>query len=152
VDLHCVTKWPKFRTRWEDIPLDAFFADIETGRIRTRPLLPRPHDEPAAGRLLGGKAWIVHGYDGDELPPGHGGGPARPGPARPGPARLLVPHLHLWKSAKWVGGIRLMRQNTPGFRESAGYHDHGDPWREQRYQGDQGVFVRISWSLVRVCR
>ena len=52
------------------------------------------------------------------------------------PARTLVPHLYFWKSAKWVRGIQLLLQDEPGFWESAGYHDYGDPWREQRYQGD----------------
>ena len=58
------------------------------------------------------------------------------GPAHGGPARLLVPHLYLWKSAKWVRGIDLVEQDEPGFWETLGYHDYGDPWREQRYQGD----------------
>ncbi len=52
------------------------------------------------------------------------------------PARLLVPHLYFWKSAKWVRGLRLMSEDEPGFWESLGYHNYGDPWREQRYWGD----------------
>src|SRR5918995_1680308 len=75
--------------------------------------------------LLDGKAWIAYEYDGAALAPEHGG-----------PARLLVPHLYLWKSAKWVHGIQLSLEDEPGFWETAGYHDYGDPWREQRYQGD----------------
>jgi DMSO/TMAO reductase YedYZ molybdopterin-dependent catalytic subunit len=47
-----------------------------------------------------------------------------------------VPHLYLWKSAKWVRAIQLTPEDEPGFWETAGYHDYGDPWREQRYQGD----------------
>ena len=53
-----------------------------------------------------------------------------------GPARLLVPHLYLWKSAKWVRGLELIPTNRPGFWESLGYHLYGDPWQEQRYSGD----------------
>jgi DMSO/TMAO reductase YedYZ molybdopterin-dependent catalytic subunit len=64
-------------------------------------------------------------FDGKDLEPEHGG-----------PARLLVPHLYLWKSAKWVRGITLSDEDRPGFWESLGYHDYGDPWREQRYRGD----------------
>ena len=52
------------------------------------------------------------------------------------PARLLVFHLYLWKSAKWVREIRLIDDDEPGFWEAAGYHDRGDPWLEQRYHGD----------------
>ena len=29
-----------------------------------------------------------------------------------------------------------MRADSRGFWERLGYHDYGDPWREQRYQGD----------------
>ena len=59
------------------------------------------------------------------LPPEHGG-----------PARLLVPHLYFWKSAKWVRGLRLVDEDEPGFWESLGYNNHGDPWKEERYRGD----------------
>ena len=75
--------------------------------------------------LLGGRAWIAHTYDGRPLDPVHGG-----------PARLLVPHLYLWKSAKWVRSLTLLHDDQRGFWENYGYHDYGDPWREQRYQGD----------------
>src|SRR5436190_1467715 len=85
---------------------------------------------------------------GVELPPGQyltdgfpvlSAGPTPDAPLEPehgGPARLLVPHLYFWKSAKWVRGIEVMEYDEPGFWESLGYHDRGDPWREQRYQGD----------------
>jgi DMSO/TMAO reductase YedYZ molybdopterin-dependent catalytic subunit len=49
---------------------------------------------------------------------------------------LIVPHLYFWKSAKWVAGLRLLDHDEPGFWERNGYHDRGDPWLEQRYQGD----------------
>ena len=72
-----------------------------------------------------GKAWVAYGYDGAPLEPEHGG-----------PARLLVPHLYFWKSAKWVRRARITETDEPGFWETLGYHDRGDPWREQRYWGD----------------
>jgi DMSO/TMAO reductase YedYZ molybdopterin-dependent catalytic subunit len=75
--------------------------------------------------LRDGQAWIAYEYDRKPLRPEHGG-----------PARLLVPHLYFWKSAKWVTGLDLMRADSHGFWEGLGYHDYGDPWREQRYQGD----------------
>jgi DMSO/TMAO reductase YedYZ molybdopterin-dependent catalytic subunit len=71
------------------------------------------------------QAWIAFGYDGQDLEPEHGG-----------PARLLVPHLYLWKSARWVRWIQLLDQDEPGFWESLGYHNYGDPWQEQRFWGD----------------
>jgi DMSO/TMAO reductase YedYZ molybdopterin-dependent catalytic subunit len=126
VDLHCVTKWSKFDTDWQGVSLDVLLENVETaadyalihsygGYTTNLPLED----------LLDGQAWIAYGYDGQDLDPEHGG-----------PARLLVPHLYLWKSAKWVRGIHLLLEDEPGFWESAGYHDYGDPWREQRYQGD----------------
>jgi DMSO/TMAO reductase YedYZ molybdopterin-dependent catalytic subunit len=126
VDIHCVTRWSKLETSWRGVSLDVLLADVETaadfalissygGYTTNLPLED----------LLDGKAWVVHEYDGEPLHPAHGG-----------PARLLVPHLYFWKSAKWVRGIQLLLQDEPGFWESAGYHDYGDPWREQRYQGD----------------
>jgi DMSO/TMAO reductase YedYZ molybdopterin-dependent catalytic subunit len=75
--------------------------------------------------LLNGQAWIAFAFDGKPLAPEHGG-----------PARLLVPHLYLWKSAKWVRNVTLMHQDKPGFWESLGYNNYGDPWREQRYWGE----------------
>jgi DMSO/TMAO reductase YedYZ molybdopterin-dependent catalytic subunit len=72
-----------------------------------------------------GQAWIAFEYEGKPLTAEHGG-----------PARLLVPHLYFWKSAKWVQGIDLRDKDQPGFWESLGYNNYGDPWREQRYWGD----------------
>jgi DMSO/TMAO reductase YedYZ molybdopterin-dependent catalytic subunit len=126
VDIHCVTRWSKLGTDWQGVSLDTLFAGVETaadyamvhsygGYTTNLPLED----------LMDGQAWIVHKFDGEDLPAEHGG-----------PARLLVPHLYFWKSAKWVRGIQLMLQDEPGFWEAAGYHDYGDPWREQRYQGD----------------
>lgn len=126
VDLHCVTKWSKFGTNWEGVSLDTLLEGVESaaeyalvhsygGYTTNIPLED----------LLDGQAWIAFRYEGEDLSPEHGG-----------PARLLVPHLYLWKSAKWVRGIELLVNDNPGFWESAGYHNYGDPWREQRYQGD----------------
>jgi DMSO/TMAO reductase YedYZ molybdopterin-dependent catalytic subunit len=125
-DLHCVTKWSKLGTVWEGVSLDDLFAEVETtadyalahsyGGYTTN----LPLDD-----LLEGQAWIAVRYDDADLAPEHGG-----------PARLLVPHRYLWKSAKWVRGIQLLHDDEPGFWESVGYHNYGDPWREQRYWGD----------------
>ncbi|MGH3330216.1 MAG: sulfite oxidase-like oxidoreductase [Nocardioidaceae bacterium] len=126
VDIHCVTKWSKLGTSWQGVSLDVLLAEVESTADFA---VVRSHGGYTTNLpledLLGGKAWIVHEYDGEPLQPEHGG-----------PARLLVPHLYLWKSAKWVRGIDLVEQDEPGFWETLGYHDYGDPWREQRYQGD----------------
>jgi DMSO/TMAO reductase YedYZ molybdopterin-dependent catalytic subunit len=75
--------------------------------------------------LTNAQAWVAWEVNGQPLPREHGG-----------PARLLVPHLYFWKSAKWVAGLRLLDHDEPGFWEVRGYHNHGDPWLEQRYDGD----------------
>ena len=126
VDIHCVTAWSKLDTPWRGISLDVLLEAVDTdadyalvrsyGGYTTN----LPVDD-----LRDGKAWIAIGYDGDPLAAEHGG-----------PARLLVPHLYFWKSAKWVRGLDLLDQDEPGFWERLGYHNYGDPWREQRYQGD----------------
>jgi DMSO/TMAO reductase YedYZ molybdopterin-dependent catalytic subunit len=126
VDIHCVTKWSKFDTRWKGVSVDTLLASVETageylvafsdGGYTTN----LPLDD-----VTGGKAWVAYEYEGEPLHPEHGG-----------PARLLVPHLYFWKSAKWVRGLTLTPDDEPGFWENYGYHDRGDPWLEQRYQGD----------------
>jgi DMSO/TMAO reductase YedYZ molybdopterin-dependent catalytic subunit len=126
VDIHCVTKWSKLDTHWSGVAVDALLTDAdpqgafvtvfaEGGYTTNLPLED----------LSGGRAWIVDRYEGASLHPEHGG-----------PARLLVPHLYFWKSAKWVRGLELTREDRRGFWEQAGYHNRGDPWKEQRYWGD----------------
>jgi DMSO/TMAO reductase YedYZ molybdopterin-dependent catalytic subunit len=126
VDLHCVTRWSKLGTQWEGVSLDTLLADVDTAadHAMVRSYGGYTTNLPMAD-LLDGQAWVAYRYDGDDLEPEHGG-----------PARLLVPHLYFWKSAKWVRGIDLMLEDSPGFWESAGYHNYGDPWREQRYTDD----------------
>ena len=125
-DLHCVTKWSKLATQWEGVSLDTLLAGVETSAefVLVRSYGGYTTNLPLAD-LLGGKAWIAYRYDDADLSREHGG-----------PARLLVPHLYLWKSAKWVHGIDLRTDDQPGFWESLGYHNYGDPWQEQRYWGD----------------
>jgi len=126
VDIHCVTKWSKLDTRWEGISVDTLLETVEPlgaflvahcdgGYTTNLPL------EDATG----GKAWVAFRYDDEPLEPEHGG-----------PARLLVPHLYFWKSAKWVRRLEIVDQDEPGFWETAGYHNRGNPWLEERYWGD----------------
>ncbi|HEY5890560.1 MAG TPA: sulfite oxidase-like oxidoreductase [Acidimicrobiia bacterium] len=126
VDIHCVTKWSKLDTTWQGISLDTLLAGV--GAVGTHAMV-HSHggyttNLPVAD-ITGGKAWIAFRYEGEPLGPEHGG-----------PARLLVPHLYFWKSAKWVQGMTFSDGDRPGFWESYGYHNYGDPWLEQRYTGD----------------
>ena len=126
VDLHCVTRWSKLGTRWRGVPVETLIDEVETsashvlahcygGYTTNLPLED----------LLDGRAWLAFEYDGEPLEPEHGG-----------PVRLLVPHLYLWKSAKWLNRLTLQHESTSGFWETLGYHSYGDPWLEQRYWGD----------------
>jgi DMSO/TMAO reductase YedYZ molybdopterin-dependent catalytic subunit len=126
VDIHCVTSWSKLGTGWEGVSVDTLLDGIDPyGAYSMVHSYGGYTTNLAIEDITDGKAWVAYAYDGEPLEPEHGG-----------PARLLVPHLYFWKSAKWVRGIEVMESDEPGFWESLGYHDRGDPWREQRYQGD----------------
>jgi DMSO/TMAO reductase YedYZ molybdopterin-dependent catalytic subunit len=126
VDIHCVTKWSKLGTNWRGVSLDTLLDGVDTSAEYLVAFCDGGYTTnlPLAD-ALDGQAWVAFEYDGAELEAEHGG-----------PARLLVPHLYFWKSAKWVRGLRLLDEDEPGFWESVGYHNYGDPWREQRYWGD----------------
>ncbi len=129
VDIHCVTKWTKLDTVWEGVSIDTLLEAVEVdpnahfvtafcdGGYTTNMPLPE---------IIDGKAFIGLKYNGAPLAAEHGG-----------PARLVVPALYFWKSAKWVRGLTFIGQDKPGFWESLGYNNHGDPWKEERYYGDR---------------
>ena len=128
-DIHCVTKWSKLDTAWQGVTFD----DLLKAAGLEEPPGPyiMAHCDGAyttnlpVEDLIDGKGMIATRYEGLPILPAHGG-----------PARLLVPHLYFWKSGKWVRRLRFMERGEPGFWEARGYHIYGDPWREQRYDGD----------------
>jgi len=129
VDIHCVTTWSKLDTAWRGVSFDTL---LEAAGLSEPPgpftlihcdggyTTNVPSED-----LVDGKAMVATLYEGEPLHPEHGG-----------PARLLVPHLYFWKSAKWIRRIAFLDEEQPGFWEENGYHIYGDPWREQRYDGD----------------
>ncbi|GAA1229412.1 molybdopterin-dependent oxidoreductase [Pseudonocardia alaniniphila] len=126
--IHCVTAWSKFGMRFDGVSVDTLL-DAAGPLDDAAFVLARSHTGYTTNLPIGdvtdGKAWVVWDVNGAPLEGIHGG-----------PARLLVPHLYFWKSAKWVSGLTLLAEDQPGFWERSGYHDRGDPWLEQRYQGD----------------
>jgi DMSO/TMAO reductase YedYZ molybdopterin-dependent catalytic subunit len=128
-DIHCVTKWSKLDTTWQGVTFDDLLKAVGLAE----PLAPyiMAHSEGAyttnipVADLVGGRGMIATRYETLAIPTAHGG-----------PARLLVPHLYFWKSAKWVRRLRFMEKDERGFWESLGYHNYGDPRKEQRYDGD----------------
>jgi DMSO/TMAO reductase YedYZ molybdopterin-dependent catalytic subunit len=127
-NIHCVTTWSKFDVTFGGVSVDVLLDAagplpeathiLGTSTTGYTTNLPLEH-------VRGGKAWIVWSFDGKPLAREHGG-----------PVRLLVPHLYFWKSAKWITKLTLLDHDEHGFWERNGYHDLGDPWLEQRYQGD----------------
>lgn len=124
-DFHCVTTWSRYDNRWEG--------------VKTRELMARVKLKPDAGyvfvhcdggyttnlsleEFLADDAMLAWGHDGKNLHPDHGW-----------PLRLVVPRLYGWKSAKWVRAVEFAINDRRGFWEVRGYHNHGDPWTEERY-------------------
>ncbi len=127
-DIHCVTTWSKLGVSFSGVSVDSLLekAGVQTSASHVLAFSHTGYTTnlPLAD-VTSGKAWVVWEFEGKALPAAHGG-----------PARLLVPHLYFWKSAKWVAGLRVLDHDEPGFWERNGYHDRGDPWLEQRYEGD----------------
>jgi DMSO/TMAO reductase YedYZ molybdopterin-dependent catalytic subunit len=124
-DIHCVTRWSRYDNVFEGVPVqelleravpapDAAYVLVHAEQDYTTNIPLADLDRPT--NLLA----LSHG--GEPLTPEHGG-----------PVRLLVPHLYFWKSAKWVTGFELLRDDVPGSWEQNGYHMRGDPWREERF-------------------
>jgi DMSO/TMAO reductase YedYZ molybdopterin-dependent catalytic subunit len=127
-DIHCVTAWSKLGITFTGVSVDTLLAIAGPLDTATH-VLAHSHTGYTTNLpledVVDGQAWVAWEVDGRPLPREHGG-----------PARLVVPHLYFWKSAKWVSGLRLLDHDELGFWEVRGYHNHGDPWREQRYDGD----------------
>ena len=125
-DIHCVTTWSRLNNLWEGVSTGelkkiisispaAKYAIIHAAGSFTTNL---PVEE-----FFGTDVLFATRHNEEDINADHGG-----------PVRLVVPRLYFWKSAKWVSGIEFAEQDRPGFWETAGYHNHGDPWLEERYR------------------
>jgi DMSO/TMAO reductase YedYZ molybdopterin-dependent catalytic subunit len=124
-DIHCVTRWSRFDTAFEGVPMQAIL-DLVRPKPEARFVMVHADNGfttnvPLADLQLP-NIMFANRADGEDLEPEHGW-----------PMRLVVPHLYFWKSAKWVRGMEFMAEDAPGFWEDAGYHMRGDPWKEERY-------------------
>lgn len=130
-DIHCVTRWSKFDTAWEGVRFTDFIklfgvkptarfviAHCEHGYTTNLPIEAMMDDD----------VLLAYKYGGQFLEPEHGF-----------PVRTLVPKRYFWKSAKFLRGLEFSTSDKPGFWEMAGYHNDGDPWKEERY-GRRGFF------------
>lgn len=130
-DIHCVTRWSKFDTMWEGVRFKDFvnlfglkptakyvIAHCDYGYTTNLPLEAMMEDD----------VLLAYKYDGKPLDPDHGA-----------PLRTLVPKRYFWKSAKFLRALEFSPLDKPGFWEQAGYHNDGDPFKEERY-GRRGFF------------
>jgi len=124
-DFHCVTTWSRLDNEWEGVKI----ADL-MARVRLKPGVTHVIIHCDGGyttnlplrEFLDDDVMLARRHDGRDLQPDHGW-----------PLRLVVPKLYAWKSAKWVRAIEFAEQDRRGFWEVRGYHNHADPWKEERY-------------------
>ena len=127
-DMHCVTTWSRLDQRWEGVP---FAKIVELAKPLPDAKFVIAHSEHGFSAnipiefCLRDDCLIALRANGEPLSAEHGQ-----------PARLVVPRLYAWKSAKWLRGIEFTGTDKPGFWERNGYHNRGDPWKEERYWGD----------------
>jgi len=128
-DFHCVTRWSRLGNVWEGVSVQTV---LELARVQPQAqyLIATGYDDgwttnmPLAD-FHQEDVLIADTHDGAPLSFDHGG-----------PVRLIVPQLYAWKSAKWLKGLTLLDHDEPGLWEQAGYHNHGDPWVQNREYPD----------------
>lgn len=127
-DIHCVTTWSRYDNQWGGVSTRALLELVQP-RDTARFVVLHSSDGYTTNLPLedfaAPDALLAHSWEGKPISREHGG-----------PVRLIVPHLYLWKSAKWLKAIEFKTRDEPGFWEVRGYHDRGDPWTEQRYSDD----------------
>jgi DMSO/TMAO reductase YedYZ molybdopterin-dependent catalytic subunit len=124
-DIHCVTRWSRFDTRFRGVhwrELAALVRPKPTARFVIAHAEQGFTSNVPLSALEDEQALLATEADGEPLTPEHGS-----------PLRLVIPGRYFWKSAKWLRGIELSAVDRPGFWERYGYHNDADPWREERY-------------------
>jgi DMSO/TMAO reductase YedYZ molybdopterin-dependent catalytic subunit len=130
-DIHCVTRWSKFDTTWTGVKftdLIKLFGVKDTARYVIAHCDYGYTTNLPIEAMMEDDVLLTHIYEGASLEPDHGG-----------PLRTLVPKRYFWKSAKFLRALEFSKEDKPGFWEKAGYHNDGDPWKEERY-GRRGFF------------
>jgi len=124
-DVHCVTGWSLLGVHWIGVRVSTLAEMAKVRSSARHVIFEAAHGYTSNMRLreaLAPSVRVVHHFDGSPLARRNGA-----------PVRALVPDLYFWKSAKWLTGIRFQREDEPGYWETRGYHNHADPWREERY-------------------
>lgn len=126
-DIHCVTNWSVYDQEWTGVRARDLLDEVRP-KPEARAVMLKSHDGYSANVPLevfaGSDVLLAHTLNGAPLDPAHGG-----------PVRAVIPRLYFWKSAKWLRRIEFLAEDAPGYWEARGYHNDGDPWKEQRYDG-----------------
>jgi len=123
-DLHCVEGWSVPDLLWEGVPVSAIFY-LAQPKPEVAWVLAHSHEGYTTNIPFSYFARpdtiLAFFLNGEPLPPEHGW-----------PLRLVVPSLYAYKSAKYLVALEFLVELQRGYWEEQGYHDVGDPWREER--------------------
>jgi DMSO/TMAO reductase YedYZ molybdopterin-dependent catalytic subunit len=124
-DIHCVTAWSRYDNHWQGVSSRALL-ELVRPNAEARHVVFHSYDGYTTNVTLAvfakADVLLAHSWEGKPLTREHGG-----------PVRVVVPQWYFWKSAKWVNRIEFVARDRPGFWEVRGYHNEGDPWKEERY-------------------
>ena len=124
-DIHCVTSWSRFDNYWEGVATAHLLALVKP-KAKARHVIMHSYDGYTTNVTLeafgAADALIAYRWEGGPIVCQHGG-----------PVRLVIPQCYFWKSPKWIERIELVEEERRGFWETRGYHNVGDPWKQQRY-------------------
>ncbi len=137
-DIHCVTRWSRFDNKFKGVLFRDFLNEIGVSPKGKFVMLHADYDytaNVALSDLDRDDVLLAHSFDGEPLTDKHGW-----------PLRLIVPHLYFWKSVKWIRGIEFMDDNKPGFWEQNGFHMNGDPFKEERFSGEDLPIPEDEWE------
>lgn len=125
LDVHCVTGWSRLGASWQGVRIADLAARAKPHPTARHVILEGAHGYTANVRIdeaLAADSLLAHAHEGQALAHRNGA-----------PVRAVIPQLYFWKSAKWLEGIRFVERDQPGYWEVRGYHNHADPWLEERY-------------------
>ena len=124
-DFHCVTRWTKYDVRWAGVRF-VDLLEIVKPKKTAKYVISCSADSYKTNSLFDEmnreNVLLAYELEGSFLPREHGW-----------PVRVIIPHLYAWKGAKFLNGLDFVAVDAPGFWETRGYNNHGDPWSEERY-------------------
>jgi DMSO/TMAO reductase YedYZ molybdopterin-dependent catalytic subunit len=124
-DIQCVTAWSRYENHWTGVSAEHLLAVVRPAP-EAKHILFHSYDGYTTNVPLeifaAPDSLLAHQWEGEKIPREHGG-----------PVRVVIPQRYFWKSAKWLKRMEFLAEDRPGYWEKRGYHNVGDPWREERY-------------------